>query len=143
MFAPFTLLVGLFSLLASVSAIQWRGADFSSLQTLENSGIRYKENGQTIPLEKILSNHGANLARIRVWTGNEYSLDYALNLAKRARSAGMEIMVDLHYSDSCNLMCWSLWSSNTDSCTGADPGKQWIPNSWPKDLAGLNTKIWT
>lgn len=126
MIAPFALLLGLFSLLSSVSAIQWRGADFSSLANLENSGIRYKENGQTLPLEKILSNHGANLARIRVWTGNEYNLNYAINLAKRARSAGMEIMVDLHYSDS--------W---------ADPGKQWIPSSWPKDLAGLNTQVWT
>jgi arabinogalactan endo-1,4-beta-galactosidase len=25
---------------------------------------------------------------------------------------------------------------------GADPGKQAIPSSWPKDLAGLNTKIY-
>ena len=27
-------------------------------------------------------------------------------------------------------------------CVGADPGKQAIPSSWPKDLAGLNTKIY-
>lgn len=26
---------------------------------------------------------------------------------------------------------------------GADPGKQAIPSSWPKDLAGLNTQIYT
>jgi len=123
------LLLTLFSLLHTVCGIQYRGADFSSLINLEKQGIRYKHGGTTLPLERILANHGANLARIRVWTSTDdaqYSLNHALQLAKRARAVGMEIYVDLHYSDS--------W---------ADPGKQWIPSSWPQDLAGLNTKIWT
>jgi hypothetical protein len=28
------------------------------------------------------------------------------------------------------------------SYAGADPGKQAIPSSWPRDLSGLNTKIY-
>ena len=31
----------------------------------------------------------------------------------------------------------------TLSRTGADPGHQSIPSSWPKDLDGLNTQIYT
>ncbi|KAF5357080.1 hypothetical protein D9756_006542 [Leucocoprinus leucothites] len=38
----------------------------------------------------------------------------------------MSILVDLHYSD-----------------TWADPGHQAIPSSWPTNLNGLNTQIWT
>ncbi|PPQ91634.1 hypothetical protein CVT25_013189 [Psilocybe cyanescens] len=110
-------------------ALQYRGADFSSLANLEKTGRTYKDNGQTVKFETILRNHGANLARIRVWTSNndgEYSLNYGLALAKRAVAAGMELYIDLHYSD-----------------TWADPGKQAIPSSWPKDLDGLNTQIYT
>lgn len=104
MFTPFTVFIGLLSVVSTSFAIQYRGADFSSLLNLETQGIRYKENGNTLPLEKILANHGANLARIRVWTSSsysEYNLNYALNLAKRAQAAGMDIYVDLHYSDTC------------------------------------------
>ncbi|PPQ76522.1 hypothetical protein CVT24_010924 [Panaeolus cyanescens] len=123
------LLLACVSLFQSVHALQYKGADFSSLINLENSGRTYKDNGSTQKLETILRNHGANLARIRIWTSNSYSnynLDYAIALAKRARAAGMEIMVDFHYSD-----------------TWADPGKQAIPSAWPKDLNGLNTQIYT
>ncbi|KAF6764295.1 arabinogalactan endo-1,4-beta-galactosidase [Ephemerocybe angulata] len=116
-------------LLTLAQAITYRGADFSSLINVENKGIKYKDNGTSLPFETILKNRGCNLARIRVWTSNtytEYSLSYALAIAKRAAAAGMDIYVDLHYSD-----------------TWADPGKQAIPSAWPKDLAGLNTQIYT
>ncbi|RXW16187.1 hypothetical protein EST38_g9672 [Candolleomyces aberdarensis] len=128
-FANLVLLAGLSTLFPAVQAIQYRGADFSSLINLENQGIRYKVNGTTQPLETILRNHGCNLARIRIWTSNrdsEYSLNHGLALAKRAAAAGMDIYIDLHYSD-----------------TWADPGKQGIPSAWPKDLSGLNTQIYT
>ncbi|KAF8155939.1 endogalactanase [Crassisporium funariophilum] len=123
--------VSLLSLPLSIQALQYHGADFSSLINLENSGTVYKDSASAsgAKLETILHNHGANLARIRVWTSTsntQYSLTYGLALAKRAAAAGMEIYVDLHYSD-----------------TWADPGHQAIPSSWPKDLAGLNTQIFT
>lgn len=53
------------------------------------------------PFEKILSNHGFELARIRIWTAGTYTQSYALALAKRAKAAGMKILIDLHYSDTC------------------------------------------
>ncbi|KAF9010122.1 arabinogalactan endo-1,4-beta-galactosidase [Cyathus striatus] len=127
-----------FSLLTSVLGLTYHGADFSSLINLENSGLVYKDSssGSGAKFETILHNHGVNLARIRVWTStsySQYSLDYALALAKRARAAGMDLLVDLHYSVPLGRL-WML---------GADPGKQGIPASWPKDLSGLNTQIWT
>ncbi|KAF8649192.1 hypothetical protein AX16_005990 [Volvariella volvacea WC 439] len=119
------------SFIASIQALTWRGADFSSLINLENSGRTYRDSASPsgARFETILRNRGANIARIRVWTStsnSQYSLNYGLQLARRARDAGLAIYVDLHYSD-----------------TWADPAHQSIPASWPKDLAGLNTQIWT
>jgi arabinogalactan endo-1,4-beta-galactosidase len=76
------------------------------LINLEESGTVYKDASSRsgAKFETILHNHGTNLARIRVWTSNstsEYSLAYGLALAKRAKAAGMDIYVDLHYSDTC------------------------------------------
>jgi len=119
------------ALFAPIHALTYHGADFSSLVNLENSGLVYKDSSSAsgAKFETILHNHGANLARIRVWTStssSQYSLSYGLALAKRVVAAGMQVYVDLHYSD-----------------TWADPGHQAIPSSWPKDLAGLNTQIYT
>ncbi|KAJ7193501.1 arabinogalactan endo-1,4-beta-galactosidase [Mycena pura] len=110
-------------------ALQYHGADISSLVNLEKSGIQYKDGGVTTKLETILANHGTNLARIRIWTSTnsaDYSLTYGLALAKRAVAAGMTLLIDLHYSD-----------------TWADPGHQAIPAGWPTTLSGLNTQIFT
>ena len=87
-------------------ALQYHGADFSSLVNVENSGVVYKDSSSPSgsKFETILHNHGVNLARIRVWTSTnnaDYSLNYGLALAKRAAAAGMQIYVDLHYSDTC------------------------------------------
>ncbi|KDQ31917.1 glycoside hydrolase family 53 protein [Pleurotus ostreatus PC15] len=129
MYSPLRFVLSLVFLASLCAALTWRGADFSSLANLEGGGLRYKDGGSTVPFETILRNHGANIARIRIWTStsnSQYSLNYGLALAKRAQAAGLSIYVDLHYSD-----------------TWADPGHQSIPSSWPKDLAGLNTQIWT
>lgn len=90
-----------------VAGLQYSGADFSSLTLLTNSGQKYYDSSissSATPFETILSTHGVNLARIRVWVNtndNDYSLNYALALAKKAQAAGMQIYVDLHYSSTC------------------------------------------
>ncbi|KAI0094200.1 arabinogalactan endo-1,4-beta-galactosidase [Irpex rosettiformis] len=110
----------------AAASLPFNGADISSLPLLESQGISYKDNGQTKPFETILSQHGFHVARIRIWTAGTYTQQYAINLAKRAKNAGMKILIDLHYSD-----------------TWADPGHQAIPSGWPTDLDGLNTQIYT
>ena len=102
--ALFLLLAPLAGGIAGVHSLSYIGADFSSLVNLENSGTSYSDGGSTEAFETILTSHGANIARIRVWTSesdDEYSLDYGLALAKRAVNAGMALMIDLHYSDTC------------------------------------------
>ncbi|KAG7448735.1 endogalactanase [Guyanagaster necrorhizus] len=119
----------LLAVFAGVHSLSYIGADFSSLVNLENSGTSYSDGGSTEAFETILTNHGANIARIRVWTSesdDEYSLDYGLALAKRAVDAGMALLIDLHYSD-----------------TWADPSDQAIPSAWDEDLDSLNTSIYT
>lgn len=94
----------LLALLPWAQSLKYHGADFSSLATLESSGISYKDGGSTAKFETILRNHGTNLARIRIWTSTnnaDYSTTYGLALAKRAKAAGMSIILDLHFSDTC------------------------------------------
>jgi len=126
----FSLSAILLCLVARISAVTYHGADFSSLINLEDSGLVYHDSAtSSTAFEEILSIHGTNLARIRVWTSTnsaDYSLTYGLALAKRAAAVGMAILIDLHYSD-----------------TWADPGHQAIPAGWPTTLAGLNTQIFT
>lgn len=80
------------------------GADFSSVPLLESEGISYTDGGVTKPFEDILSSHGFELARIRIWTAGTYSQSYAISLAQRAKAVGMKILIDLHYSDTCQCL---------------------------------------
>lgn len=96
-------------LITSINGLTYRGADFSSVVNLENAGRVYKDSASAsgAKLETILKNHGANIARIRIWTStssSQYSLAYGLALAKRAAAAGMTLLIDLHYSDTCKRL---------------------------------------
>ncbi|MFC7274565.1 arabinogalactan endo-beta-1,4-galactanase [Paractinoplanes rhizophilus] len=112
----------------SKTALSIRGADLSFLPQLEEAGVRYRDlAGRVRPAEQILAHEGANYMRLRVWIDPPPGYSdkaRALALARRARKAGMKILLDPHYCD--------FW---------ADPSKQPIPASWPADLAGLTTKI--
>lgn len=112
-------------LLASTYALTYRGADISSVPLVEAAGVSYTDGGSVTKFETIIKNHGANTARIRLWTAGTYDLAYGLAYAKRVKAAGLTLIVDLHYSD-----------------TWADPGHQAIPSSWPTTLSGLNTEIY-
>ncbi|KAF2729859.1 glycosyl hydrolase 53 [Polyplosphaeria fusca] len=102
---------------AILAALPFKGVDWSSLLVEEKAGRTYKNTaGQTLPLETILKNAGVNTVRQRLWVNpsdGNYNLDYNLKLAARAKAAGLNIYLDLHYSD-----------------TWADPGKQGTPSAW-------------
>ena len=97
----------LLSLSWLAAAITYQDADISSLTVVENSGINYKDSGQTLAFETILKNHGMNAARVRIWTAGQYNLQYGLALGKRIKAAGMTLIVDLHFSDTCACLSFA------------------------------------
>ena len=93
-----------------------RGADFSAVGQVESHGGVYKENGiPTDPFE-ILSAHGVNFIRLRIWhtpANGTHNLQETLTIARRISDAAMGFLLNIHYSDS--------W---------ADPGQQTKPAAW-------------
>ena len=101
-----------------------KGMDISTLVEMEKCGAKYYDYGKEGDLFDILKSYGTNAVRIRLWNdpydsqGMPYGagtndLETMVELAKRAKSHGMDILLDLHYSD--------FW---------ADPGKQFKPKAW-------------
>jgi arabinogalactan endo-1,4-beta-galactosidase len=105
-----------------------RGADLSFTLQEEAVGKRFSDGGRTRPVERILAEHGANYVRLRVWVNPPAGYSdkaAALALARRAKRAGMRVLLDLHYSD--------FW---------ADPGHQTTPAAWQgQDLATLAATV--
>ncbi|WP_432492120.1 glycoside hydrolase family 53 protein [Kineococcus auxinigenes] len=102
-----------------------RGADLSFLLQSEAAGARYRDRGgRPRPVEHLLRAHGANWVRLRVWVDPPagYSdVASTVELARRAKRAGMRVLIDFHYSD--------FW---------ADPAHQRTPAAWAgQDLATL------
>ena len=100
------------------------GADLSLLAYFETNGIVYKDHGQAGDALKILKKHGINCVRLRLFTSSpeeanadpyDYinNLAYTVPLAQRVKNAGLQLMIDFHYSD-----------------TWADPGHQATPSAW-------------
>jgi arabinogalactan endo-1,4-beta-galactosidase len=89
------------------------------LELFGSSGVEYKEAGQVKDPLKIFEDHGCNYVRLRLFLapngleGQVNSLSYTLQLAKRVKSAGLKLLLDLHYSDG--------W---------ADPMHQSMPAEW-------------
>lgn len=102
-----------------------KGVDISTLIAQEQSGVKYYDlNGKEVDLIDYLAQNSVNYIRIRVWNnpydsdGNGYGggnndLDKAIEIGKRATEAGLNVLVDFHYSD--------FW---------ADPGRQLAPKAW-------------
>jgi beta-galactosidase len=100
------------------------GADISFLPQLESRGMKFSDNGVESDAISILKNHGINYIRLRIFVNPEnaegYSpgegfcgLDSTLSMAKRVKAAGLNLLLDFHYSD-----------------TWADPQKQFKPKAW-------------
>ncbi|AZQ64037.1 arabinogalactan endo-1,4-beta-galactosidase [Flammeovirga pectinis] len=103
------------------------GADLSYVNQLLDKGATYKLNGAVTDPYSIFANKGTNLVRFRMWnnplwTKELYGADgtqmyndlYDVTTGmQKAKENGMEVLLDLHYSD-----------------TWADPGKQHVPKAW-------------
>jgi len=100
------------------------GGDISMLHEVEQLGGKFYDNGIEKDALQILSDHGMNAVRLRLWVdpydslGNPYGggtndLATTISLAQRAKALGMDVLLDFHFSD--------FW---------ADPGKQNKPKAW-------------
>lgn len=102
------------------------GGDISMLPKYEQEGTVYRdENGKKVNPLKLFKNEGWNAMRVRLFVdpskapkenkdeGVCQDLNYVMQLGKRIKKAGFQLMLDFHYSD-----------------TWADPGKQFTPEAW-------------
>jgi beta-galactosidase len=105
-------------------ATKMLGADISFLPQLEERGIKFTDNGVQKDAIAIMKDHGFNYIRLRIFNDpardSGYSpkkgfcdLENTKKMAKRIKAAGMNFLLDFHYSD--------YW---------ADPGKQYKPAAW-------------
>ena len=97
------------------------GADLSYVNEMEDCGAVFRKDGQAIDPFRLFANEGSNLVRVRIWNDAEWTkysdlADVRKTIA-RARAAGMQVLLDFHYSDD--------W---------ADGEKQIVPRAW----AGLD-----
>ncbi len=107
-----------------------RGVDLSYVNEMEDNGGVYRQGGQAVDPFELFAKAGANLTRARLWLDadwTEYSdLEDVAKTFKRARKAGMALLLDFHYSGE--------W---------ADPSKQFVPRSWKElDQAGLEKALY-
>ena len=116
------------------------GGDISLLSAYESANTKYMDaNGNAISnvLDYMKGNDvGWNSMRVRLFVnppaaeasdGVVQDLAYVTALGKRIKTAGLNFMLDFHYSDS--------W---------ADPAKQTLPSQWASlSTADLTTKMYT
>jgi len=90
----------------------------------EARGIVYRDGGEARDPFSLLKSNGLTCVRLRVFTSSAAqaqvdpyncinNLDYTVPLAVRVKNAGLQLLLDFHYSD-----------------TWADPGKQAKPSAW-------------
>ena len=92
------------------------GVDISMLKEVEENGGLFYENGNQIDPIQTFKNRGINTARIKIWhtpSLNYNNLQSVLEMADRAKSVGLDLLLDFHYSD-----------------TWADPSNQSKPSAW-------------
>lgn len=99
------------------SSVATRGVDVSTLAKNEDHGAVYRDpQGRVADPVELLADAGSNLMRLKVWVDPADGYNDASHVvasALRAEAAGMDVLVDFHYSD--------RW---------ADPGHQEIPEAW-------------
>ena len=105
----------------SIPPLALRGVDVSSLARAEEKGAVHRDaQGRPGDALMILRDHGVNAVRLRVWVDPADGADRiesVVPMARRARDLGLDVVIDLHYSDG--------W---------ADPGTQVKPAAW-RDLS--------
>lgn len=105
---------------------RYLGGDMSLLPSYEEQRTVYKDyDGKRVDLLPFLRQQGWNMVRVRLFVNPDNApeqhkgegvcqdLEYVTRLCRQIKKAGMQVMLDFHYSD-----------------TWADPGKQFTPKAW-------------
>ena len=95
----------------------YQGADLSYVNELEDNGVKYHKDGSDVDPFTLLRSYGANIVRLRLWHNPSWTSYSTLNdverSMKRAKTAGLEVLLDFHYSD-----------------TWTDPQQNLVPAAW-------------
>ncbi len=113
------------------------GNDLSYVNQMEDCGAVYKEDFLPKDVYRIFAEKGTNLVRVRLWKDPSWwqaplvqpagvkpfynDLEDVKKTIQRSKAEGMQVMLDIHYSD--------FW---------ADPGRQLIPRAWIDVAFDLN-----
>jgi arabinogalactan endo-1,4-beta-galactosidase len=113
----------------TITPVFAKGADISWLTQMEGSGRKfYNSTGAEQDCMSLLKSLGMNTIRLRVWvnpSGGWNNTADVVAKAIRAKTLGLRIMIDFHYSD-----------------TWADPGQQAKPAAWAsQDFATLKNSL--
>lgn len=110
-------IVLLLLLLSTAHAAEFRrGADVSNADAVEAAGGVFTVLGKPVDLYALLRTRGLDTVRLRLWhdpADGRHALPHVLAQARRAHAAGLDLLLDLHYSD-----------------TWADPAHQTKPAAW-------------
>ena len=107
----------------------WLGADISGTPEQEAMGVmNYNDENHPMENTALMKYYGLNAVRLKVWVNPDRGFntpEYVLEMARRAKDLGMEIMINFHYSD-----------------TWADPGHNNSPKEWEgKDIVDVKGKL--
>ncbi|RMB52169.1 arabinogalactan endo-1,4-beta-galactosidase [Sphingomonas sp. PP-CE-3A-406] len=95
------------------------GADLSYVNEMEACGTVYRANGKPVDPFVLMKGKGGNIVRVRIWNDAKWTkysdLADVTKTIRRAKTAGMQVLLDFHYSDD--------W---------ADGEKQIAPAAWAK-----------
>lgn len=135
------LLIILGASLAMTATAQQRylGGDISMLPFYEQVGTVYRDStGREVKPLEFFKEQGWNAIRVRLFVdplnahkehqgeGVVQDLDYVIRFARQVKKAGLELMLDFHYSD-----------------TWADPAKQFMPKRWEQtDVQSLPDSVY-
>lgn len=101
--ALLALAISTFAHAAPAPAALYLGADLSYVNEMEECGVQYRQNGVVTDPFELFHAHGANLVRVRLWNDARWTKYSDLSDVKktiaRARAQGMQVLLDLHYSD--------------------------------------------
>ena len=108
----------------------YNGVDLSFTAEIEGAGISFSDSGQILPVAEIFKRRGVNIVRLRLWhtpSSSHSNLSEVLDFARIVKAKGMDILLDIHYSD-----------------TWADPSQQAKPLAWNSlSFAELADSVYT